>query len=211
MIASIFITSFLVGLSGALMPGPLLTVVVYSALRKGIRGGLLAVAGHAIIEAVLVILLFIGLKSLLVKPLAKGIIGIVGGLTLMWMGLGMLREARRGLRSDFDTESAETVHSLPRGILSSISNPYWSIWWATVGLAYMAVALERGAAGLIAFYVGHEMSDVVWYTGVSALVAGGRRRISQKVYIGLIVALGAFMLFLGAGFVVYGLKQVGLF
>ena len=162
MIASIFVTSFLVGLSGALMPGPLLTVVVYSALRKGIRGGLLAVAGHAIIEALLVALLFIGLKSVLMKPVAKGILGVAGGLTLVWMGLEMLREARQGLRVEFDTESAKRVRSLPRGILSSISNPYWSLWWATVGLAYMVVSLERGFGGLLAFYVGHLAPTTTW-------------------------------------------------
>jgi threonine/homoserine/homoserine lactone efflux protein len=210
MVASIFVTSFLVGLSGAMMPGPLLSVVVYSSLRKGIRGGLLAVAGHALIEAVLVVLLFLGLKSILVKPAVQGIIGIAGGAALVWMGIGMIRDIlRRGLELDLGGEGS--VRSLPHGILSSISNPYWSLWWATVGLAYMAVALERGVAGLLAFYVGHEMSDLAWYSGVSTLVAGGRRRIPVKLYAGLIAVLGAFLLALGLVFAVYGLRKLNVF
>ncbi len=55
------ITSFAVGLSGALVPGPMLTVTISDSLKRGFIAGPLIVIGHYIAELALILLIFAGL------------------------------------------------------------------------------------------------------------------------------------------------------
>ena len=51
----IFFSSFMIALSGALMPGPLLTVTISEATRRGTVAGPLMILGHGILELALVL------------------------------------------------------------------------------------------------------------------------------------------------------------
>ena len=48
-----------------MMPGPLLTVTISEAARRGPLAGPLLVAGHAVLEGALVALLFFGLGEVI--------------------------------------------------------------------------------------------------------------------------------------------------
>ena len=85
-LAAIFTTSFLVGFSGAMMPGPLLGVTVSEAARRGFKAGPLIVAGHSLPELLLVLLLALGLASVIGREGVKVAIGFVGGLFLLYFG-----------------------------------------------------------------------------------------------------------------------------
>jgi threonine/homoserine/homoserine lactone efflux protein len=89
-LAAIFVTSFGVGFTGALMPGPLTTVAVRESMQRGFWAGPLLAAGHSLIELVLVIGLALGLSRFLVEDPLKAGVGIAGGLFLLWMGLYIL-------------------------------------------------------------------------------------------------------------------------
>jgi threonine/homoserine/homoserine lactone efflux protein len=89
-LAAIFATSFGVGFTGALMPGPLTTVAVRESMQRGFWAGPLLAAGHSLIELVLVIGLALGLSRFLVEDQLKAGVGIAGGLFLLWMGVHIL-------------------------------------------------------------------------------------------------------------------------
>lgn len=93
---------------------------------------------------------------------------------------------------------------IPAGVLVSVSNPYWVIWWASVGAAYMSESLEQGAVGVGAFFTAHILSDFAWLTLVAFVLATGRRLISRSVYRGIMMACGLFLLVLGAYFIYSG-------
>ena len=86
-LAAIFVTSFGVGFTGALMPGPLTTVAVRESMQRGFWAGPLLAAGHSLIELALVVGLALGLNRFLVEDPVKAGVGIAGGLFLLWMGL----------------------------------------------------------------------------------------------------------------------------
>ncbi len=200
---SLFLTAFIVGFSGALMPGPLLAVDIAETPAKGIRTGPILVGGHAIAELAVVILLALGLSSLSDNKAVNSGIGIVGGIMLIFMGLGMLYNL---IKSRLKARAAErTGKSAARltadGIISSLSNPYWYVWWATTGSAFMVRSLEHGAIGPPVFYIGHILSDFVWYTLVSILIWRGRRLIVGVGYKILIVLCALFLLYLGGLFI----------
>jgi hypothetical protein len=79
------------------------------------------------------------------------------------------------------------------GAIVSGSIRYWLLWWATAGASYIALALSRGASGLVAFYFGHVLSDYSWYAAVALAVAGGRRVLGPAVYNATAVVAGGFL------------------
>lgn len=58
---TIFASSFIIALSGALMPGPLLTATISESSERGFIAGPMMIAGHAILELGLVIALLAGM------------------------------------------------------------------------------------------------------------------------------------------------------
>jgi len=200
---SLFLTAFIVGFSGALMPGPLLAVNIAEAPVKGIRTGPILVGGHAIAELVVVIVLSLGLSSLADNNTVSRGIGIVGGAMLIIMGLGMLYNLFKSrLKTEAADRSGKSAWRLTAdGIVTSLSNPYWYVWWATTGSAFLVRSLEHGYVGPPVFYVGHILSDFVWYTLVSIIIWRGRKLIVGIGYKILITLCALFLLYLGGMFI----------
>jgi len=243
---AIFATSFVVSLSGALMPGPLFTLTVRETLRRGFWVGPIVTLGHGLIELVLVIGLALGLSELLEEEgPATAVIAFLGGLFLLWMGYQMIRTAprsrfepanatvpkaqnptpsrpatfvsgyRQGLMaavagSDTRTPSRGLAPMaailVPAGVLVSVSNPYWVIWWASIGTAYISESLEEGAAGVTSFFSAHILSDLAWLSLVAFVLATGRRLMSHSVYQGILLMCGLFLLVLAGWFIYSGIN-----
>ncbi len=229
-----FVTSFVVGLSGAMMPGPLVTMAIAETARGGFRRGPTVVLGHAVVEVIAVGGLLLGVSQVFAYPVVSGGIGVVGGLVLIWMGYGMARSAWRGdLTLDLDavppdappTPAAVAVTAdgrevqvaadrslfsspVVRGGAVSVVNPYWLLWWATIGAAYVGRSLALGIAGPIAFFLGHISADLGWTCVVSAVVASGRRALNARVYQGVILFCALALAILGVYFLVSSAPQL---
>jgi len=213
LLAAIFGMAFVLGLSGAVMPGPVLAVNIKGTAQSGFWFGPLLVLGHALLELPVVLGLGLGLGTLLQKGLVLGVISVVGGLVLGAMAVGMFREAVSAVLPTNDSSSGISLKGKRRavwsGIATSIANPFWPLWWATAGLAAILhakeLAADRGIVSglsLSSFYVGHIMADLVWYSFVSFMIATGRKLFTDKSYRILIVVCALFLLALG-GFFLY--------
>jgi threonine/homoserine/homoserine lactone efflux protein len=204
---AVFGTSFLVGLSGAAAPGPLLVLDIRESTQRGFWAGPHIATGHSLVELVVVILLLVGLGPLLRNPAVASTVGIVGGAFLLWMAWGIGRHPQRGAPS---FPSAHThMHGTSRqpiigGALATLSNPFWFLWWMTIGAALMARSYALGLVGVSAFYIGHILSDYSWYSLVSLAVATGRRLITPRVYAGVMLGCAAFLAGLGVYFIFSG-------
>ena len=200
----LFGSAFVIGLTGALAPGPVLTATIAETLRRGFRAGPLIVLGHALLELALLAALIAGLAAWLQKPVVLGRLGFVGGLLLAVLGVRMMATAkwtaRDALHARPDPRAALRGPILT-GILTSVANPYWLLWWATIGLGYAGLALKRGAAGLTAFYSGHILADLFWYSLVALAVASGRRICPPRVYTALLLLCGLALVALGGYFI----------
>lgn len=203
---NIFLFSFLVALTGALTPGPLLTFTVYKSLRqkRGYLAGLFIILGHATIELILIFALLGGASLLFQNLIFLTIVGIVGGILLIIYGL---LTARNTIRTDFsvDVDMNENKlkgykgNSFIGGIIVSLSNPYWTFWWAVIGLAFMVnfnISFSNPLA-LVLFFVGHELGDIVWYLPVSTFVYLGGRSLNPKIYKYVLLVCAGFMVIFG--------------
>lgn len=199
----IFIQSLLIGYSGAMMPGSLLTYTLEKSIKSGAKAGIFISIGHALLEFVLVILLFLGLGRYLQTPLAQIIIGIPGGMVLVFFGLGMLRDVIKGnLKINLNDEpEGKNRNIILSSALISASNPYFTIWWAAVGLGLMMNAYNMlGIIGVIVFYIGHISADFSWYVLISVLVGKTRHFINIRIYKIVIAFLGIVLICFGVGF-----------
>ena len=204
-LAGVPVTSFVVALSGALMPGPLLTITVGEATRRGFWAGPLIILGHGLLELTLVLLLLAGLGTILNRPLVLGTVGLVGGGVLVWMGVGLLRASRTS-RLQFEADKATGLHPVWSGMVMSLANPYWLIWWLTIGLGYVIFAGKYGFPGVCLFFAGHILADLAWYTLVSAAVAYGRNFFTDGLYRGFLAGCGCFLFLFSLYFGFQGVK-----
>ena len=210
-LAAIAGVAFTVGLSGALTPGPRTVLAIREATVFGVRAGPLATLGHAIAEGVTVVVLALGLSAALTdeSPLTA-VIALVGGGILVYLGVDLFRTLPRAeLTPAFVTAPGEATASARRvvllGILVSVGNPYWVIWWASVGTKLTADSLDAGFAGPVAVFGGHIVSDLAWLTLMAWLVHSGRRWFGRRAYRGLLAVCGLFLVGLGAYFVGSGI------
>jgi len=206
-LAAIFVSSFIIGLSGALMPGPVLTVAISETTRRGFWAGPLIVLGHAILEVTLLALLVLGFADLIRRPGLMGVVGIAGSVVLFWMSFDMLRGIRH-LRLDLSGGKSAWGGPVTAGILMSLVNPYWIIWWATIGLGYVIISMQFGFIGLVAFFTGHILADLAWYSAVSLFVSRGRKYISDRIYRGIIGGCAVMLIFFGVYFGVTGVRHL---
>ena len=197
------LAAFVIGLSGAMSPGPYLTMTIARTLREGRLSAFLMLVGHALLEAALLIGFAFGLASVLKLPIVTRVMSAVGGAVLIWMGASLLLGAVRGtVVADLHAAEEPTKFGpVAHGAIVSLSNPYWTLWWATIGITLAIRGLEFGPVGVLAFFLGHELADLAWYSLVIVAVSTGRHWLSDRVYRVIMGSLGAFLLYLGGSFI----------
>ena len=161
----IFVLSFLTALTGALSPGPVLTFTIYKSLedkKRGYLAGFFIILGHSLLEFALIIVLLLGVSVFLQNVVFLTILGIVGGILLVLFGvLGIKSVYKKEVDINFDVSEEEIKgykgNSFLGGIILSLSNPYWTMWWAATGLTLMislGISFEN-PMGLFLFFIGH--------------------------------------------------------
>jgi len=204
---TIFCTSFVIALSGALMPGPLLTVTISESSKRGAMSGPMMIFGHSVLELVLLLALLSGLAPLLVRDDVFIAISLAGGAVLLWMGVSMFRSIP-GLKLESTASVGKQRNLFIAGIVLSAVNPYWLIWWASIGLGYILYSLKFGLLGVTAFFLGHILADLAWYALISIGVAKGRQFLSDSVYRGLITCCSLFLILFSCYFFFSGVDKL---
>lgn len=204
-IIGIFLTSFLVGFSGASSPGPMLTIVLAQSSIKGWFESVKIVTGHAILEGVLVILLVLGLQPFLQNTFFLRSFTFIGSLFLIYMGVSLLLSI---VKKDIDIKNSYSIKipSIIGGILVSLSNPYWLIWWITVGVSFLSQAKSYLTLGILSFYLGHILSDYVWYIFVGFIGQGLSLPFWKRIYEIILILASIVLLIFGFYFLIYVIK-----
>ncbi|MFP3897193.1 MAG: LysE family transporter [Anaerolineales bacterium] len=197
--ASFLFEAALISLSGVMAPGPITTVAVGKGSESPHAGAFVAL-GHGVVEVPLMIAVFYGTGQLLQRAPVQATIALVGGLFLLLMGVGMFRALGQ------EGAAADGAGSSPfvAGILLSAGNPYFLVWWVTVGAALILRSLRFGVQGMLAFGAVHWSCDLAWNYFLSALSYKGGQFFGRKFQKGLFVLCGVFLVFFGVRFVVHG-------
>jgi len=209
-LAALFGMAFVTGLSGALMPGPVLALVIGAAARHGTAAGVVAILGHAAVEVPVVLMLMLGIGAFVQRPKVLAAIGLVGGLALTLAGADMLRSAAAMAAAAVEGSPAPVslLGVALAGAGASLANPYFAIWWATVGAGQIATVGSRSPVAWVTFYTGHVSSDFLWYALVAYAIGRGRNLLGVTGHQALITLCGLALVALGCYFIYAGVRRV---
>lgn len=194
------VTVVLVTASGALAPGPLFFGLLMQGSKEGARAGFSCAIGHTIVEFPLVLALALGLLAAASQPLVKIGIGLMGGVGLIGFGILQLYET---LKSKQDGELSKTTklptNSLMLGLALTGLNPYFILWWLTIGSVLVVQALAFAAiVGVLVMYAAHVWMDYAFLTSIAHLAKKGRSIVGSQYYRVVLVAFG--LILIGYGF-----------
>jgi threonine/homoserine/homoserine lactone efflux protein len=184
---------FVIGLTGALAPGPTLVATINASINGDWMTGLKVSLGHAIVELFIVILILLGLATVAL-PYTSVIAG-VGGIALVVFGALTIVGSRQATMHT--SPSQPVANPYLAGLVTSAANPYFWIWWLSIGSAMVIAGLEGGLVLAGAFMIGHWTADTVWYTLVSSGVSQGRTFLSDTAYRKIMIFCGIFLILFG--------------
>ncbi len=192
-----------ISFSGVMMPGPMFAVTLAKSYRSPWAGVWISL-GHAVIEVPLILLIYFGFAQFFENNVVQLALSILGGGMVIWLGIGMFRARRQVVREGKDLPySAFTA-----GILTTGLNPFFLLWWATIGSMLIMKIADFGIGGLVAFTIVHWLCDLIWLAFVSVLVYKSHalwgQRLQEWVFIASSLVLAGF----GAWFMVSGIQGV---
>jgi threonine/homoserine/homoserine lactone efflux protein len=197
------LTVILVTASGAFAPGPLFFGTLIHGTKTGVRAGIWSALGHMTVEFPLVLVLALGLLNASAQPVVRQVISLLGGAALLIFGGFQLRDAWRGKRSEVKKNQRLPANSLALGIVFTAFNPFFVIWWLTIGSKLVFDALLFASlAGVLLMYASHVWMDYA-FLGAGAYVARkGSQFIGSRGFRALLAVFGLVMIYFGVNFVV---------
>ena len=187
----------IVSLSGVMAPGPVTAAAIAKGQRQRFAGSLIAV-GHGIVEFPLMILIILGMDELLKSAKTQIVIGLAGGAFLLFMAIQMLRDIRK---TDYTPEKSYKTGPVLTGILLSVGNPYFLLWWASVGLALATEATQLGIWAFALFAVIHWLCDLVWLQVLSWASFKGSALLGPQTQRIVLLVCSLALLFFGLYFI----------
>lgn len=166
-----------ISLSGVMAPGPVTAATLAAGTRARHAGSLIAV-GHGIVEFPLMLLIIAGAGTLLASSIVMTCIGILGGAVLVVTGGFIFRSLQESRNL-----AAKPTRRGPiwTGIVLTGGNPYFIVWWVTIGLTLASRALQLGALAFVMFAVVHWLCDLVWLEALSLAGFNGTRLLGDRV------------------------------
>ena len=183
--------------SGVMAPGPLFAANIAHGLRDGAKSGIKMAIGHTIVELPLVILLGIGVFSLELFPEFRTVISILGAITLFVFAAIQIKTIFRNKKSTTNLKQGPLVS----GILLSALNPFFIIWWLTIGFKLISDAMLIWAfSGILVLFALHIWMDFVWLGVISYLASKSAKILSNKNYKIIMISLSVMLVYFGITF-----------
>jgi threonine/homoserine/homoserine lactone efflux protein len=193
-VIQVFTLAFALGLTGALAPGPTFVATVNASIAGGWMTGPKVTLGHMLAEFAIFILIVFGLAAVALPY--TPVITVIGGIALVVFGALTLSGSRRV--SIQNTPSGIVTNPYLTGLVTSLANPYFWLWWLSIGSAMVIAGLQGGLVLAGIFMVGHWCADLGWYTLVSYGVSRGTVFLSDRTYRVIMALCGIFLLVFGA-------------
>jgi len=204
----LFFTGIAIGLSGAMIPGPLTLFTISQVLKSNRFAGLKIVAGHVAIDLVFILVILFGLHGFLGSKDFLSATSAIGGLALITMGVILIVSAPGMTFLSKKADSPFNKGLFLGGIAFSLASPGFIIWWATIGVSTAVRSLLFGVSGLAMLSLGHWLADVGWYWTLSYALDKGKSYISEKMCRNIVRFFSLILIILGIQFLVSGIRSV---
>lgn len=196
-IAVFLFSAVVISLSGVMAPGSVTAATIAQGAARKDAGVLIAV-GHGIIEFPLMFGIILGFDAVIKSSVAQIAIGMVGGAFLLWMGAGMIRDiGKEAVATNGSRKSGPVL----TGLLLSAGNPYFLLWWATIGLKLATDARQLGWVAFVLFTIIHWLCDLAWLGFLGVMSFGGSRILGGRVQRAILAICGAALVLFSIRFI----------
>ena len=184
--------------SGVMSPGPLFSANIIYGVKEGKIAGLKIAVGHTIVEFPLIVFLGAGIITSNIIPEFRVLIAIIGAI-------GLFGFAGLQIRTIFQKKNQRNLKPtrgpILAGIFLSALNPFFIIWWLTVGFKLITESIELwGFFGIVILFLVHIWMDYVWLYVVAFFASKTNNLLSNRNYKIMIVALAMILIYFGIEF-----------
>ena len=191
-----------VSASGVLAPGPLFIANLIHGARQGATAGIKIAYGHTAVELPLIALLAVGVVSTFTfSDSYLDAISLVGGVAILGFAGFQILSLRKV--KDNPTLAGSKHGPFISGIALTALNPFFLIWWFTVGLKIIADSVSFGLlAGILLVFGFHIWMDYAWLIGTAYLTSRGASLLKSRYYVLLILGLTGVLVYFGLSFII---------
>jgi threonine/homoserine/homoserine lactone efflux protein len=196
--------TIIISASGALSPGPLTVATVAVSLKRNWKVGVLAALGHMTVEIpyiIILILIYEQIKIFLQNFIVKVLFLTFILIFILMFAFFIIRESLSKVKIEMKIE--KIYHPFLIGVIFSILNPYFLLWWVTVGFVLIKIIIESGNLLLffIVMYIAHVWLDYAWLTGLASVASLSTNFLGSKGHRIIMFCLGVFLIYLAIGIV----------
>ena len=199
----ILLSVVVISFSGVMMPGPMFAVTLTKSYKSPLAGTQISL-GHAVIEVPLILLIYFGFARFFQNSIVQLILSVVGGGMIIWLGISMFRARTEVVRKGKDLP----YNAFTAGIITSAFNPFFLLWWATIGSMLIMRILDFGAIGLVVFIIVHWLCDLIWLTLISVVIYRTHSLWGLKLQEWIFIACSLLLVGFGLWFLVSGIQLV---
>ena len=199
----ILLSVVVISFSGVMMPGPMFAVTLAKSYKSPWAGTQISL-GHAVIEVPLVLLIYFGFAQFFQNTIVQLVLSVVGSGMIIWLGVSMFRARIEVTQKGKDLP----YNAFAAGILTSGFNPFFLLWWATIGSMLIMRIIEFGMVGLIIFIIVHWLCDLVWLSLVSVVIYRTHALWGRKLQEWLFIACSLLLVGFGLWFLTSGIQLV---
>ena len=186
--------------SGVMSPGPLFAANVMYGLREGKISGIKMAVGHTVVEFPLIVLLGVGFFSIESVPEIRTAITILGAAGLFAFAILQIRSVTK---QRFNLETSSGQGPFVAGILLSALNPFFIIWWLTIGLVLISESIQNfGIIGIVILFLFHIWMDYAWLFTIAAFSSKAKNYLSKRNFKIIIIGLSVILIYFGIDFLV---------
>lgn len=184
--------------SGVMSPGPLFAANVMYGLREGKISGIKMAIGHTIVEFPLILLLGVGFFSIESIPEIRTVITILGATGLFGFAILQIRSVTK---QKFSIETKSGQGPFVAGILLSALNPFFIIWWLTIGLVLISESIQNfGIIGIVILFLFHIWMDYAWLFTIAAFSSRAKNYLSKRNFKIIVIGLSVVLIYFGIDF-----------
>ncbi|MAG14284.1 MAG: lysine transporter LysE [Dehalococcoidales bacterium] len=199
----ILLSVVIISFSGVMMPGPMFAITLAKSYKSQLAGTQISL-GHAVIEVPLILLIYFGFAQFFQNVIVQLVLSVAGSGMIIWLGISMFRARTEVVRKGKDLP----CNAFTAGIITSALNPFFLLWWVTIGSMLIMRILDFGVIGLVVFIMVHWLCDLVWLTLVSIVVYRTHSLWGLKLQEWIFTACSLLLVGFGIWFLVSGIQLV---
>jgi threonine/homoserine/homoserine lactone efflux protein len=195
--------AMMLGLVSGLTPGPLLTLVVTEAFRKGFRSGAAVAVAPLITDVPIILVMTILVDSLNPIGWIFGCLYLLGSCYLVWLVVEVFR-----FKGDHVETNLNYGASFFKGVVVNVTNPAPYIFWFTIGSPLLVQAKNISWSIVVLFLVIFYGMLVGSKLLLAGLIGKNRHLLSGRIYTTVMRLLGVALLVFAFLFIKNGIEKL---